>query len=81
MSPDDVNPEWVEKAARAMADDWNPDRDPILTVMFRDYAASALAAVLPDAMAEAWGEGWNIGNWGIRDENGEVPNPYEEGKS
>lgn len=37
----------VEAAARALADDWNPDRDPVLTAMFRDYAATAVAAALP----------------------------------
>jgi hypothetical protein len=41
------SPEAVEAAAKAMADDWNPDRDPILTAMFRDYAMSALTAALP----------------------------------
>lgn len=51
--PEDVDAALVEKAARAMADDWNPDRDPILTAMFRDYAASALAAVLPEIQAQA----------------------------
>lgn len=30
--------------AKLLADDWNPDRDPILTAMFRDYAESILAA-------------------------------------
>ena len=37
----------IEAAAKAMADDWNPDRDPILTAMFRDHADSALAAAEP----------------------------------
>lgn len=37
----------VEAAAQALADDWNPDRDPVLTAMFRDYAATAVAAALP----------------------------------
>lgn len=37
----------IEAAAAAMADDWNPDRDPVLTAMFRDYAASAVAAAVP----------------------------------
>lgn len=30
--------------AKLLADDWNPDRDPILTAMFRDYAATILKA-------------------------------------
>ena len=33
--------------ARALADDWNPDRDPILTAMFRDYAATILTSTDP----------------------------------
>ena len=37
----------IEAAAKAMADDWNPDRDPILTAMFRDHADSARAAAEP----------------------------------
>jgi len=45
-------PEAVEAAARAMADDWNPDRDPILSAMFRDYALSALTAAGPIIAAE-----------------------------
>ena len=43
----------VEAAAEAMADDWNPERDPILSAMFRDYAASALEAVAPLIAAKA----------------------------
>lgn len=34
-----------ETVARALADDWNPDRDPILTAMFRDYAQTVLTAL------------------------------------
>ena len=37
----------IEAAAKAMADDWNPDRDPVLTAMFRDYSVSAIAAAEP----------------------------------
>ena len=37
----------IEAAAKAMADDWNPDRDTILTAMFRDHADSAIAAAEP----------------------------------
>ena len=48
----------VERAAKAMADDWNPERDPILTAMFRDYALSALEAVAPLVAAKAWEEGY-----------------------
>src|SRR5699024_2285979 len=46
---DPIREAAIEAAARAMADDWNPDRDPILTAMFRDYAQSAVDAALPVA--------------------------------
>lgn len=48
----DIKPELIEKAAKALADDWNPDRDPILSAMFRDYAQTALSAVADDLRAE-----------------------------
>lgn len=31
-----------DQLAALLADDWNPDRDPILTAMFRDYAQNAI---------------------------------------
>ena len=34
----------IEAAAEAMATDWNPDRDPVMTAIFRDYSVSAIAA-------------------------------------
>ncbi|MGW8565676.1 hypothetical protein [Isoptericola sp. NPDC055881] len=34
-----------ETVAEALADDWNPSRDPILTAMFRDYADTATHAL------------------------------------
>lgn len=37
----------VEAVARALADDWNPGRDPVVTAMFRDYARTAVTAALP----------------------------------
>ena len=37
----------VEAGAEAMATDWNPDRDPVLTAIFRDYSVSAIAAAEP----------------------------------
>ena len=43
----------IKAAAQAMADDWNPDRDPVLTAMFSDYSATALAAATPHLRA-AW---------------------------
>ena len=48
----------VEAAAEAMADDWNPERDPVLSAMFRDYAVSALEAAAPIIAAKAWEEGY-----------------------
>lgn len=57
----DVKPEWIEKAAKALADDWNPDRDPVLTAMFRDYAHTALVAVADNLRAEGWDEGYLSG--------------------
>ena len=37
----------VDAVARALADDWNPDRDPVVTAMFRDYARTAITAAFP----------------------------------
>ena len=37
----------IKAAAQALADDWNPDRDPVLTAMFSDYSATALTAAMP----------------------------------
>ena len=37
----------VDAVARALADDWNPGRDPVVTAMFRDYARTAITAALP----------------------------------
>ena len=45
----------VQAGAQALADDWNPDRDPVLTAMFSDYSATALAAATPHLRA-AWAE-------------------------
>ena len=33
-----------DRLAKLLADDWNPDRAPVLTAMFRDYAQTALNA-------------------------------------
>lgn len=57
----DITDEMVERAAKAIAGDWNPGRDPILSAMFRDYAQSALAAVLPDLIRQAKAEAWDEG--------------------
>lgn len=48
-----ITEEAVEAAAKAMSDDWNPGRDPVLTAMFRDYAMSALTAAAPLIAAQA----------------------------
>ncbi|MGN8689435.1 hypothetical protein ACTND8_05970 [Atopobiaceae bacterium HCP3S3_F7] len=53
MTDIDVKPEMIEKAAKALADDWNPERDPVLAAMFRDYAQTALTAVLPEVIRQA----------------------------
>ena len=45
----------IEAAAEAMATDWNPDRDPVLTAMFRDYSVSAIAAAEPH-LRKKWAE-------------------------
>ena len=39
----------VEAVARALSDDWNPGRDPVLTAMFRDYALTAALPLLTPA--------------------------------
>lgn len=36
-----------EAGAAGISDDWNPERDPVLSAMFRDYAQSAIDAALP----------------------------------
>lgn len=43
--------EQVDRAAKALDDNFNPDRYPIMAAMFRDYATTALAAagVAPQA--------------------------------
>jgi len=62
MSPDDVNPEWVEKATEAVAGEmpacgecgeYGPPRCVYCKDDAERYARHALAAVLPLAQAEA----------------------------
>lgn len=36
----------IERAARAMDENFNPDEYPIMTAMFRDYAKTALEAAI-----------------------------------
>ena len=79
MSPEDVNPEWVEKAVDIFADEYLPGEDAPRAMRH------ALAAVLPEAMAEAWDEGFNaavdagepanvwLAEWD------DITNPYREG--
>lgn len=38
----------VDELAQAMADDWNPHRDPVLTAMFRDYASTVRVHLLKE---------------------------------
>jgi hypothetical protein len=90
MSPEDIKPEWVEKAARIFHDmTWTPgggrpydDRPLTVRAAYDEKARHALAAVLPEAMAEAWDEGEEAGlenamyvGW----EHLQTPNPYREG--
>lgn len=56
--PPTVKPS-VEDVARALADDWNPDRDPILTAMFRDYAQTVLALYPGRTETEVRREAWD----------------------
>ncbi len=54
----------VETVARALADDWNPDRDPVLTAMFRDYAQTAVTTVLAVLPAPPVVDGgWTVADW------------------
>ena len=46
--------ETIETTARALDAAWNPERYPVLAAMFRDYAQTALAAVLPELLADVW---------------------------
>ena len=41
-----LSDEAVERAARAMDENFNPDKYPILAAMFRDYAKTALTAAI-----------------------------------
>jgi hypothetical protein len=73
MSPEDIKPEWVEKAAREVYAEWENeymgdgewpawDSDENLARdTARTWARNILAAVLPEAMAEAWEQGRDAG--------------------
>ena len=41
-----LSDEAIERAARAMDENFNPDRHPIMAAMFRDYAKAALTAAV-----------------------------------
>ena len=74
MSPEQVPAELVEKFANALGIAYVAEQMP-------EYARNlrlGLAAVLPEAMAEAWEEGAaSRGMHGDADE----PNPYREGST
>ena len=53
MTSIDYQQAAIQAGAKALADDWNPDRDPVLTAMFSDYSATALTAATPHLRA-AW---------------------------
>lgn len=58
---DQVRPEWVEKAAKAMHADGCPDEecDGGDVGDYEREARNALAAVVPVIQAEAWDAGWD----------------------
>jgi hypothetical protein len=90
MSPEDVKPEWVEKAARAVVDELGAcamcgESGPARCVYCKDdaekHARAALAAVLPGAMAEAWAKGYAASDYEAYHvgTHGRTDNPYREG--
>jgi hypothetical protein len=88
MSPEDVKPEWVEKAARAVVDELGAcavcgESGPAGCVYCKDdaeaHARAALAAVLPEAMAEAWDEGKEALAAALLPDAAPLINPYREG--
>lgn len=48
-----ISNEAIEAAARAMDDNFNPEKYPIMAAMFRDYARAALTAAAPFIQAAA----------------------------
>lgn len=48
-----VTDEAVEAAARALDENFNPDRYPVMAAMFSDYARTALDAAAPFIAAQA----------------------------
>ena len=51
MTTIDYQQAAIQAGAKALADDWNPDRDPVLTAMFSDYSATVLTAATPHLRA------------------------------
>jgi hypothetical protein len=92
-----VNPEWVEKAARAVYaaaehraecdgtidsgdwEEWDPE-NPFFSELLMEQRI-ALAAVLPEAMAEAWKQGALTADPNLDPSAADDYNPYEEDKS
>jgi hypothetical protein len=72
MIPEDIKPEWVEKAVDIFADEYLPGEDAPRAMRL------ALAAVLPEAMTEAWDEGMSAAVKATYDPQPLV-NPYREG--
>jgi hypothetical protein len=93
MTPEDIKPEWVEKAAREVYAEWENeymgdgewpawDSDENLARdTARTWARNILAAVLPEAMAEAWVEGYAASDYEAYHlgTHGRTDNPYREG--
>ena len=48
-----VTDEAVESAARALDENFNPDRYPVMAAMFSDYARTALEAAAPFIATQA----------------------------
>jgi hypothetical protein len=74
MSPEDIKPEWVDKAVDIFADEYLPGEDAPRAMRL------ALAAVLPEALAEAWAKGYAASDYEAYHlgTHGRTDNPYEE---
>lgn len=81
MIPEDIKPEWVEKAADELTGSWYAAWIDVHTA--RAMARAALAAVLPEAMAEAWADCFSAATGVVPgdvwfDAWDDIDNPYEE---
>jgi hypothetical protein len=78
MSPEDVKPEWAETGGEVLHSRlyWSS----ITFAEFKAAAAEVLAAVLPEAMAEAWEKGYAASDYEAYHlgTHGRTDNPYEE---